>query len=174
MRGVISLAVVLALPPNLPEGGPYPTREALLIVTLTVIVFTLLGQGLTLPWLIRRLRLGSDPELHEEDALERQQRVEAGMRWIDKLYPVWPGHRPLLDRLRETYEHHSEHVERQRDAAGSGAEDREIIEHREIHRTVIESEREALLRLRADGSIDDDVLRALERELDLEERRVDA
>ena len=87
---------------------------------------------------------------------------------------MWPGHRPLLDRLRETYEHRSEHVERQRDSAGSGEEDREIIEHREIHRTVIESEREALLRLRADGSIDDDVLRALERELDLEERRVDA
>jgi NhaP-type Na+/H+ or K+/H+ antiporter len=174
MRGVISLAVVLALPPNLPEGGPYPTREALLIVTLTVIVFTLLGQGLTLPWLIRSLRLGSDPELHEEEALARQQLVEAALRRIDQLYPVWPGHRPLLDRLRETYEHLSEHGERQRDAAGTGEEDREIIEHREIHRTVIESEREALLRLRADGSIDDDVLRALERELDLEERRVDA
>src|ERR1700730_4146982 len=174
MRGVISLAVVLALPPTLPEGGPYPTREALLIVTLTVIVFTLLGQGLTLPWLIRRLRLGSDPEPHQEEALRRQQLVEAALRRIDQLYPVWPGHRPLLDRRRETYEHRAEHVERQRDAAGSGEEDREIIEHREIHRTVIESEREALLRLRADGSIDDDVLRALERELDLEERRVDA
>src|ERR1700730_16804243 len=167
MRGVISLAVVLALPPTLPEGGPYPTREALLIVTLTVIVFTLLGQGLTLPWLIRRLRLGSDPEPHQEEALRRQQLVEAALRRIDQLYPVWPGHRPLLDRLRETYEHRSEHVHRQRGGAGSGEEDREIIEHREIHRTVIESEREALLRLRADGSIDDDVLRALERELDL-------
>ncbi len=174
MRGVVSLAVVLALPPTLPEGGPYPAREALLIVTLTVIVFTLLGQGLTLPWLIRSLRLGSDPELREEETHARQQLVEAALRRIDQLYPVWPGHRPLLDRLRETYEHRSEHVERQRDAAGSGEEDREIIEHREIHRTVIESEREALLRLRAEGAIDDDVLRALERELDLEERRVDA
>src|SRR5216683_1360877 len=174
MRGVVSLAVVLALPPTLPEGGPYPAREALLIVTLTVIVFTLLGQGLTLPWLIRSLRLGSDPELREEETHARQQLVEAALRRIDQLYPVWPGHRPLLDRLRETYEHRSEHVERQRDAAGSGEEDREIIEHREIHRTVIESEREALLRLRAEGAIDDDMLRALERELDLEERRVDA
>ena len=87
---------------------------------------------------------------------------------------MWPGHRPLLDRLRDTYQHRSEHVERQRDAAGTGAEDQEIIEHREIHRTVIDSEREALLRLRAGGAIDDDVLRTLERELDLEERRIDA
>ena len=174
MRGVVSLAVVLALPPSLPEGGPYPAREALLIVTLTVIVFTLLGQGLTLPWLIRSLRLGTDPELRQEEADARQEMIDAATRRIDQLYPVWPGHKPLLDRLRDTYEHRSEHVERQRDATGPGEEDREIIEHREIQRTVIGAEREALLRLRADGTIDDDVLRALERELDLEERRIDA
>jgi CPA1 family monovalent cation:H+ antiporter len=173
MRGVVSLAVVLALPPNLPEGGPYPVREALLIVTLTVIVFTLLGQGLTLPWLIRSLRLGSDPELRAEETDARRQMIDAATRRIDQLHPVWPGHRPLLDRMRETYAHRSEHVERQRDLSGPDEEDREIIEHREIQRTVIDAEREALLRLRADGTIDDDVLRALERELDLEERRID-
>jgi len=174
MRGVVSLAVALALPLTLPGGGPFPAREALLIVTLTVIVFTLLGQGLSLPWLIRRLRLGTDLELREEEAGARQQMIDAATRRIDELYPVWPGHRPLLDRLRDTYQHRSEHVERQRDATGSGEEDREIIEHREIQHTVIDSEREALLRLRAEGAIDDDVLRALERELDLEERRMDA
>ena len=53
-------------------------------------------------------------------------------------------------------------------------EDRELIEHREIRRTVIDSEREALLRLRAEDAIDDDVMRSLERELDLEEQRMDA
>ncbi len=174
MRGVVSLAVALALPLTLPGGAPFPAREALVIVTVTVIVFTLLGQGLSLPWLIRRLRLGTDPELREEEARARQQLVEAATRRIDQLYPVWPGHRPLLDRLRETYHHRSEHVDRQRDAETSGEEDREIIEHREIQRTVIDSEREALLRLRAEGAIDDDVLRALERELDLDERRVDS
>jgi len=173
MRGVVSLAVALALPLTLPAGGSFPAREAVLIVTLTVIVFTLLGQGLTLPWLIRRLQLGTDSELREEEAGARQQMIDAATRRIDQLYPVWPDHRPLLDRLRDTYQHRSEHVERQREATGSGEEDREIIEHREIQRTVIDSEREALLRLRAEGAIDDDVRRALERELDLEERRVD-
>jgi CPA1 family monovalent cation:H+ antiporter len=174
MRGVVSLAIALALPLTLAGGAPFPAREALVIVTVTVIVVTLLGQGLSLPWLIRRLRLGTDPELREEEARARQQLVEAATRRIDQLYPVWPGHRPLLDRLRDTYQHRSEHVERQRDARPSGEEDREIIEHREIQRTVIDSEREALLRLRAEGAIDDDVLRALERELDLDERRIDS
>ena len=87
---------------------------------------------------------------------------------------MWPGHRPLLDQLRETYRHRSEHLDRQRDPAAPDGDDRELIEHREIKRTVIDSEREALLRLRAEDAIDDDVLRHLERELDLEERRMDA
>ena len=173
MRGVVSLAVALALPLSLPDGGPFPAREAILVVTLTVIVLTLLGQGLTLPWLIRSLRLGADVEVREEEGSARQELVQAATRRIDQLYEVWPGHRPLLDRLRDTYRDRSEHVERQRDPSTDG-EDRELIEHREIRRTVIDSEREALLRLRAEGAIDDDVMRSLERELDLEEQRMDA
>jgi len=173
MRGVVSLAVALALPLSLPEGGPFPARDALIVVTLTVIVLTLVGQGLTLPWLIRSLRLGADVEVREEEASARQELVQAATRRIDQLYEVWPGHRPLLDRLRDMYRDRSEHVERQRDPSTEG-EDRELIEHREIRRTVIDSEREALLRLRTEGAIDDDVMRSLERELDLEEERMDA
>ena len=173
MRGVVSLAAALALPTTLPAGGPFPAREALVVVTLTVIVFTLLGQGLTLPGLIRRLQLGGDAHVRGEEANARQRLLEVATRRIDELYPVWPGHHPLLDQLRATYQHRSEHVERQLDPAVDD-EDRELIEHREIRRTVIDSEREALLRLRAEGEIHDDILRALERELDLEERRMDA
>ena len=144
------------------------------MVTLTVIVFTLVGQGLTLPWLIRALRLGTDTAVREEEVTARQHLVDAATRRIAQLYPVWPGHRPLLDQLRDTYRHRSEHVERQLDPATSEGADQELIEHQEIRRTIIDAEREALLRLHAEGRIDDDVLRILERELDLEERRMDA
>ena len=174
MRGVVSLAAALALPFTLPAGASLPAREALIIVTLTVIVFTLLGQGLSLPWLIRRLGLRGDPGLRVEEASARQRLLDAAARRLDELYPVWPGHRPLLDQLRDTYRHRSEHIERQRDPSASDGDDRELIEHREIRRTVIDSEREALMRLRAEGEISDEVLRDLERELDLEERRMDA
>jgi CPA1 family monovalent cation:H+ antiporter len=173
MRGVVSLAAALALPLSVP-AGPFPGREAVVIVTLTVIVLTLLGQGLTLPWLIRALRLGADVGLRREEADARQRLVDAAMQRLDELYPVWPGHRPLLDQLRETYRHRSEHADRQRESAGSGEDDRELIEHREIRRTIIDAEREALLRLRTEGEVSDEVLRDLERELDLEERRMDA
>jgi Na+/H+ antiporter len=174
MRGVVSLAAALALPMTLPTGGPFPAREGLVIVTLTVIIFTLVGQGLTLPWLIRSLRLGTDAGLHKEEGHARQRLSDAATRRIDQLYDVWPGHHPLLDRLRDTYQHRAEHVDRRLDSGGPDGEDRELIEHREIRRTVLDAEREALLRLRADGAIDDDVLRQLERELDLDERRMDA
>lgn len=174
MRGVVSLAAALALPTMLPTGAPLPSREAVMIVTLTVIVLTLLGHGLTLPPLIRALRLGADLGLRREEALARQRLVGAAMQRLDELYPVWPGHRPLLDQLRETYRHRSEHVDHQRDTTSPDGEDRELIEHREIRRTVIDAEREALLRLRAEGAVNAEVLRNLERELDLEERRMDA
>ena len=174
MRGVVSLAAVLALPLTASGGRPFPAREALVIVTLTVIVLTLVGQGLTLPWLIRALRLGTDQGLRAEEARARQHLLEAATRRLDELYRVWPGHRPLLDELRQTYRHRSEHVERQRDAVEDSAEDQELIEHREIRQTIIGAEREALLRLRAEEEVSDEVLRELERELDLEERRMDA
>jgi len=174
MRGVVSLAAALALPMTLGGGGAFPARQALLIVTLTVIVFTLLVQGLTLPELIRRLRLGTDVETHEDETRARQRLVEAATIRLEQLYPVWPQHRPLLDQLREMYRHRSEHANPQHHPASVNGEDRDLIEHREIRRTVIGSEREALVRLHTEGEISDEVLRNLERELDLEEQRMDA
>jgi CPA1 family monovalent cation:H+ antiporter len=174
MRGVVSLAAALAVPLALAGGEPFPGRDAIVIVTLVVIVLTLVGQGLSLPWLIRSLSLGADAGLREEEARARQALVEAAMRRLDELYRVWPGHRPLLDQLRDTYRHRSQHVERQIAPGGQEDEDRELIEHREIRRTILDAEREALLRLRAAGEVSDEVLRELERELDFEERRMDA
>ena len=174
MRGVVSLAAALAVPLVLPGGASFPARDAIVIITLVVIVVTLLGHGLTLPWLIRSLRLGTNVGVREEEARARQRLVEAAMHRLAELYPVWPGHRPLLDQLRETYRHRSEHVERQIAPASADGEDRELIEHREIRRTIMAAEREALLRLGAEGEISDQVLRDLERELDFEERRMDA
>jgi hypothetical protein len=109
-----------------------------------------------------------------DEARARQRLFEAATRCLDQLYPVWPGHRPLLDQLREVYRHRSEHVDPQRHSALAEGEDRELIEHREIRHTVIDSEREALMRLRAEGEIGDEVFRNLEPELDLEEQRMDA
>jgi CPA1 family monovalent cation:H+ antiporter len=170
MRGVVSLAVVLALPMTLSSGAPFPYRSEILLITLTVIVLTLVGEGLSLPWVIRRAHIGRDTTVRDEETVARRRLVDAAISRIDELYPVWPTHHPLLNQMRDGFQHRSEHVERRSDASSDDA-DRELIEHREIRRTVADAEREALLRLRAVDEIDDDVMRKLERELDLEEQR---
>jgi CPA1 family monovalent cation:H+ antiporter len=74
MRGIVSLAAALALPLTLPGGAPFPHRDLIIFITFAVIVMTLVGQGLSLPALIRRLKVGSNWSLHDE-----QLRVRAAM-----------------------------------------------------------------------------------------------
>jgi Na+/H+ antiporter len=172
MRGVVSLAAALAMPISLP-GSTLPARDAIIIITFTVILVTLVGQGLTLPLVIRAVGLGSDEDEGHEEAHARGELVDIALARIGELYEKWPTHRELLDNLRSTYQHRADHAEQHHEDRGSAAE-QELIDHRAIRRDVIDSQREALARLRDAGAIDDDVLRNIERELDLEELRMEA
>ena len=80
---------------------------------------------------------------------------------------------PPLGQLRAAYRHRPEYAE-QLDQGPDSTAGRELVEHRQIRRSVIDVERNALLRMSDPGAIDDDVLRRIERELDLEELRSDA
>jgi CPA1 family monovalent cation:H+ antiporter len=173
MRGVVSLAAALAIPLVLPGGSPLPAREAVIVITFTVILVTLVGQGVTLPLVIRAARLGSDASARAEEQQARRELVDEAVRRIDQLYEQWPGHRPLLDQLRATYLHRAEHFGQFDDVPESAAE-QELVEHRQIRRSVIDAQRDAVLLMRDRGAIDDDVLRSIERELDLEEVRMEA
>ena len=143
------------------------------MITFTVILVTLGGQGVSLPFVIRALRLAGDADARAEEQRARRELVDVALRRIDALYGQWPGHRPLLDQLKATYGHRAEHAELFDHAAESAAE-RELVEHRQIRTAVIDAQREAVLLMRERGAIDDDVLRSIERELDLEEVRMEA
>ena len=173
MRGVVSLAAALAVPMALPSGAPVPARDAIIVITFTVILVTLGGQGLTLPLVVRALRLGGTDDARHEESHARRELVDEALRRLDELNAVWPAHRELLDQLRTTYRHRAEHEEQHHEVPGSAAE-QELVEHRLIRRDVIDTQRDALVRLRDDGSIDDDVVRRIERDLDLEELRMEA
>ena len=172
MRGVVSLAAALAVPISLP-GNAQPARDAIIIITFTVILVTLVGQGLTLPLVIKAVGLGSDSDEGHEESHARQELIEEALRRIDDLEKQWPDHRPLIDQLRTSYQHRAEHEEQLHEAPGNEAE-QELIQHRQIRSDVIGVQREALLGMRDRGAIDDDVLRDIERELDLEEIRMEA
>jgi monovalent cation/hydrogen antiporter len=55
MRGIVSLAIAIGLPVTLSNGMPFPQRNAIIFLSVVVVLFTLIGQGLTLPWLVKRL-----------------------------------------------------------------------------------------------------------------------
>ena len=165
MRGVVSLAAALALPSSFPE------RELLIYLAFCVIVATLVGQGFTLPWMIRRLGVTADAVDDDEEAQARAAAVAAALSRIEQLPSEYPDHLPLVDQLRTQYEHRSEHVAGHADESDEAI--RELVEHREMRRSVIDAEREAVIGLRDAGTIGDDVLRRVERELDLEDLRME-
>jgi Na+/H+ antiporter len=166
LRGVVSLAAALALPLDFPE------RDLILFLVFAVILVTLVGQGLTLPLLIRRLGLAPDGDVTHDHVHARGLTTEAALARIEELRVRWPGHLELIDQLRDRYAHRARHDEQHHE--DGGAAEQELLEHGQIRREVIDAERRAAFDLHERGIITDDVLRRLERDLDLEELRMEA
>jgi monovalent cation/hydrogen antiporter len=174
MRGVVSLAAALALPLTVAGGAPFPERDLIIFLTFAVILATLVGQGLTLPFLIRGLRIAVDGGDDHQEAHARMSAAEAAVQRIEELARQWPGHLELIDTLRAQYEHRSRDIERHHSDGPADETERELFEHRLIRSAVIDAEREALVRLKETGAVRDDVFRRVERDLDLEELRMEA
>jgi NhaP-type Na+/H+ or K+/H+ antiporter len=83
MRGIVSLAAALALPTTLPGGQPFPARDLIIFLTFFVIVATLVGQGLTLAPLIRKLKVGSDWSMADEQRQVRSAMSAAAIAAVD-------------------------------------------------------------------------------------------
>jgi CPA1 family monovalent cation:H+ antiporter len=164
MRGAVSLAAALAL------ALDFPDRDLVIFLTFCVILATLVGQGLTLPLLVRRLGVVATAGPDSEDAHARLAAVDAALRRLDELEVEYPGHRELVDQLRGRFEHEASHVwpnvEGPRDEA-----EQELLDHLEIRTAVLDAERDAVIGLRDDGIISDEVLHRIERDLDLEALR---
>jgi Na+/H+ antiporter len=172
MRGVVSLAAALALPLTVRSGAPFPGRDLVIFLTFAVILATLVGQGLTLPWLIRRLGVGDDGTAQHEELHAREAAVNAALARLDELAVEWPGHMEMIDHLRERHEHATAHLEHDHEA-GEVPLDQEAVEHAAIQRAVIDAQRLAVIDLRDRGVISDEALRRVERSLDLEELRAE-
>ena len=85
MRGAVSLAAALALPLETDAGGPFPGRDLVLFLTFSVILATLVGQGLTLPFVIRVLRLEDDGADTREETKARIRAAEAAIARLEVL-----------------------------------------------------------------------------------------
>jgi CPA1 family monovalent cation:H+ antiporter len=178
MRGIVSLAAALALPGTTASGEPFPGRDLILFLSFCVIAVTLVGQGLTLPWLIQALHLGEEESSVRMETEARIAALTAARKHLTTLEPTFQStvQWEIAGRIYAAYDHRIEHFRAHLDGIHNGsAVDQELaavrIEH-ELDHEAISAERSALQEMRRQGKITDDVYRRLEWEIDLAESRL--
>jgi CPA1 family monovalent cation:H+ antiporter len=167
MRGAVSLAAALALPANTPH------RDLLLFLTFAVILSTLVVQGLTLPMLIRRLNVRDDGMADKEELKARLIAAQAALTRLDELAGEDWTRDDTIERMRGLYNYR-----RRRFKARAGKIDDDGYEDRSgayqrLVREVLEAQRDAVVALRNEGRISNDIMHRIERELDLEDQRLE-
>jgi CPA1 family monovalent cation:H+ antiporter len=172
MRGVVSLAAAYALPQH------FPFRELILFLTFAVVLGTLVLQGFSLPWLIRKLDLSNDEDYQDKlaEAAAQHRAANAAMDRLDQIVaeeqPTPAGE--VVDRLRAMTEFRRNGAwERLGGASGADGGETPSATFRRVRQSLIAAERETFLQLRDAGRLDDDVLRQIVYELDLEEAMLD-
>lgn len=168
MRGSVSLAAALALPPD------FPARDEILLMTFAVIFATLVLQGLTLPALIRKLGVRDDGEDEREELLGRRAAAWVALARLDELAEEQWTYDETVERMRGLYRYRSRRFAAQ---AGETGDD-DGLEHRsrkyqKLARAVYDAQRDELVHLRNTGQISNEVMHRLERELDLEDERLE-
>lgn len=176
VRGGDSLVIALALPLTTRTGAAFPARDLIVFVTFSVIFATLIVQGLTIRPLLRLLGVHAGDEAEAEETRARRVAAEAGLRRLDHDSARDGVGAESARQLREhqarrlRYWSSRESGETAAGKAGVSAEtaQREAEGIRRLKQGVLDAERAALLELRDRGEIGDDVMRRVQRDLDLE------
>ncbi|KRV50182.1 sodium:proton antiporter [Wenjunlia vitaminophila] len=173
MRGVASVALALAVPVELDDGSPFPQRDVILFVAFAVVLFTLVGQGLTLPWLARRMRLHTGVEelqaRAEYDLAMRASR--AASHRLRQLEEAEDLPEELCDRLRsqihELLARASPQVweEEQEEAVRQRAQ--RMRQFRELEAELLSVARQEVLRARSEPGTDPELVHRVLRLLDV-------
>jgi CPA1 family monovalent cation:H+ antiporter len=172
VRGVVSLAAALAIPLTTGSGAPFPYRDLVLFVTFGLIVVTLVGQGLILPWTARLLGLRKHAaeereREHTAELTARSEALKAALAQLEKMAGegiISPEVQAIL-RARHDYR-----LGRLPSTALNGANVASAAV--DVRSELIAAEREFIYRLLQNGEITDEARRRIERELDLEEASI--
>lgn len=165
MRGVVSLAAALSIPVTLADGTDFPHRNMVLYITFVVILLTLVVQGLTLPFIIKKIKLPDFRDHYPEEKteemlrtalakealayLERQDQTAADNRYLQKLVSGWQS---------------------QLQPGGSSAIPPEA---KPVYKAILDRQRQLLLQMnKADLQIDEEVVRKFLHQADLEEEKL--
>jgi CPA1 family monovalent cation:H+ antiporter len=172
MRGVVSLAAAFALPFTVPDGSPFPGRSYILFFTFCVILATLVGQGLTLPVLIRKLGVKDDGATDEEERSARFQANTAALAHIDGLAQRDGVVPEILARLRSEYDDRLQQLQQCCEASGNPGGEIATPQYQQLQQEALGVERNTIIGLRNRHVINDEALRRIQRDLDLAEARL--
>jgi monovalent cation/hydrogen antiporter len=171
MRGADSLAGALAIPFVLPNGAPFPGRDLILLLTFCVIFGTLVVQGFTLKPLIRWLKIVDDHVPEKEERMARLQANEAALGRIEEMGSSSQANPENVERLRSEY---ADRIRRLSKDTSHGESVRGLFsrDFEELAREALKTERDTVITLRNDEAINDEVLRRIQRDIDLAEARL--
>ncbi|HEX5714376.1 MAG TPA: Na+/H+ antiporter [Solirubrobacterales bacterium] len=168
MRGAVSLAAALAVSLDV------PARPQIIFLTFALILITLVGQGLSLPFAIRKLHLEEPRRWSDEEAVARMEAAQAALDRIEEIESEERASDSQLQRLRDLYRARFKMCQQV-----LGGEDPETIAREQrladygaLRRELIGVEREVLLELRDRERLRNATMRQIERDLDLEEARI--
>jgi len=173
MRGVDSLAAALALPFVTQNGAPFPERSLIVFITFSVIFATLVLQGLSLSPLIRWLKIADDRSLEEEERQARLKANEAALARLAQIAKSRPVDEGVLSRLRAEYEDRIEQLTEHQDEEDHKKLSLYSAEYEKLSKEMLGEERKTILHLRNERVINDNVLRRIQRDLDLAEARLE-
>jgi monovalent cation/hydrogen antiporter len=172
VRGIVSLAAALAIPLAISTGQPFPYRDLILFLTFSVILITLVGQGLMLPWVIRELGLShagrKERKINRaEEYKARSEAVEAAIEGLDQLAAERNLLPDVIEAVRTQHQDRLKHIENRSDGDDAIRKHGEL--HDEVERLLITAERTRISDLFRSGKLKDEARRRIERELDLRE-----
>ncbi len=173
MRGVVSLASALSIPLTLPDNTPFPHRNLILFITFVVILVTLVFQGLTLPMVIRLVKLTDTDEGLSEDMQESKIRLKVLKVALNHLRENYAGQlttNELVENLKNSIESELHQTKRHLDSVENDGES--LTEYNQIMADIISVKRDELHRLRNVQEFDDEVIRKEEARIDLDEEKI--
>jgi monovalent cation/hydrogen antiporter len=174
MRGVVSMAAALALPLVLPDGSAFPHRSLIIYLTFCVILTTLIGLGLTLPWMIKKLKI-QPYSVYAEEYEVRNLIVSQTIAHIEENLSLLQDE--LLHNIKSKYEVKFNRLQKTELPAnffgkGETLPTNIFNEFTQLQIDLINVEREKIEQMHRKGGTSEEVLRKIERELDLEETRL--
>jgi monovalent cation/hydrogen antiporter len=173
MRGAVSLAAALAIPQAIDSGAPFPQRDLIIFLTYVVIVVTLVVPGLTLPAALKMLGLQEDGTLEQRESKARLLAARAAISRIDELAAEDWVREDTAERVRRTYEFRIRRFSARFDDDDDGAIDARSYDYQRLVRELLEAQRGEIIRLRNEGRINDEIMHRIERDLDLEDIRLE-